>query len=48
MLVIVILMMIVVVLDLYNGDSADHDDCGGGSSVELKLYETGGCIIHDV
>jgi hypothetical protein len=46
MLVIVILMMIAVVLDLYIGDSADHDDCGGGWTVALKLYETEACRIN--
>jgi hypothetical protein len=30
MLVRVILMMMAVVLDLYIGDGADHDDWGGG------------------
>jgi len=42
----VILIMIVVGLDLYIGDSADKDNCGGGRTVALKLYETGGCRIH--
>jgi len=39
-------MMITVGLDLYIGDSADQDNCGGGSISSIKVYETGGCIIH--
>ena len=40
-------MMIAVLFDLYVGDSTDDDDRGGGSSVALKLYETGECRIND-
>jgi len=38
-MLIVILMMMAVWLDLYIGDSADRDNCDGGWSVALKLYE---------
>jgi len=30
--------MLAVALDLYVDGSADHDNCGGGWSVALKLY----------
>jgi len=43
----VILMLMAIGLDLYIGDSADRDDCGGGWSVALKLYEIRDCIIHE-
>jgi hypothetical protein len=36
-MVIVILIMIVAGLDLYIGNSADHDNCGGGSICSIKI-----------
>jgi hypothetical protein len=40
-------ILFAVEFDRQVSDGADHDECGGGRSVPLKLHDTGRCRIND-